>query len=62
MKLWDKVIIAKGRLKREVGIIIGTTNLNMEHRLIVRREKGRAGHKIMGFREDELKLRRNTNE
>lgn len=53
MKIWDKVTISKGRLKGEVVTIVGTTNLNMDHRIIVRRTKGR--DKIMGFRPDELK-------
>ena len=52
MKIGGKITISKGRLKEESGTIIGSTDLNMEHRLIVRRERGR--DKIMGFREDEL--------
>lgn len=53
MKIWDKVTILKGRLKSEIVTIIGTTDLNMEHRIIVRRTKGR--NKIMGFRPVDLK-------
>lgn len=53
MKTGDKVTISKGRLKGEIVIIIGTTDLNMEHRIIARRAKGR--NKIIGFKPDELK-------
>ncbi len=53
MQIGSKVIITKGRLREQEGIVIGTTDLNMYHRIIVRRKKGR--NKIMGFRSDELK-------
>lgn len=53
MKIGNKLTISKGRLKGEIVTMIGTTDLNMEHRIIVRRTKGR--DKIMGFRPDELK-------
>lgn len=52
IKIRDKKTISKGRLKGEIVTIIGTTDLNMEHRIIVRRVKGK--DKIMGFRPDEL--------
>jgi len=54
MKVGDKVTITKGWLKSEEVTILGTTDLNMDHRLIVRRKKGR--NKIMGFHLDELEL------
>lgn len=53
MRVGDKIIISKGRLKGQKGTVIGTTNLNMEHKIIVRRLEGR--NKIMGFRTDELR-------
>ncbi len=53
MQIGGKITISKGRLKGQEGIVIGTTNLNMYHRIIVRRKKGR--NKIMGFRPDELR-------
>ena len=55
MKIGNKVIIAKGRLRGEIATIIGTTDLNMEHRLIVRRHNPRARDKIMGFNQADLK-------
>ena len=55
MKIGNKVIIAKGRLRGEMATIIGTTDLNMEHRLIVRRHNPRARDKIMGFNQADLK-------
>lgn len=54
MKIGAKIVITKGRLKGERGIVIGTSDLNMEHKIVIRREKGR--NKIMGFRRDELEL------
>ena len=58
-QLWDKVRVSKGRLKGETGTLIGETNLNMDHRLIVRRDnpRARAGYKTMGFHKDELCLK-----
>ena len=53
MEIFDKIIISKGRLKGQKGVIIGTTDLNMSHKFIVRRKKGR--DKIMGFKQDELR-------
>lgn len=53
MKIGEKITISKGRLKGEKVTVIGTTDLNMEHKIIVHRTKGR--DKIMGFRPDELK-------
>ena len=50
----DRVVICKGRLKGETGKVIGESNLNMEHKIIVHREKGRPGHKVMGFARTEL--------
>lgn len=46
-KWGDKVIICQGRLKGEAVTVIGETNLNMYHRIVVRRSKGRV--KIMGI-------------
>ena len=53
----DRVIIIKGRLKGEKGKVIGESNLNMEHKIIVYRENKRAkiGYKAMGFARDELR-------
>jgi len=58
MEIGDKIRISKGRLKGQKGVIIGTTDLNMNHRIIVRRVKGR--NKIMGFRPDDLSKPRNV--
>ena len=49
----DRVVIIKGRLKGEKGEVIGESNLNMEHKTIVHREKGR--DRVMGFARDELR-------
>ena len=57
MELWDKVIISKGRLKGEQGIVIGFSNIGMDYKIIVRRANQRARNKIMGFSEDELTLK-----
>jgi hypothetical protein len=49
-KLWDKAIIRAGRLKGEKVTVIGSTDLNMDHRVIVRREhRRRRRNLIMGF-------------
>lgn len=53
MQTGDKTIISKGQLKGERVTVIGITDLNMEHKIIVRRKKGR--NKIMGFRLNELR-------
>jgi len=53
MKIGAKLTISKGRLKGEIVTVIGTTDLNMEHRIIVSRTKGR--DRILGLRPDELK-------
>lgn len=37
----DHVVITSGRLKGEVVTVVGETNLNMCHRIIVHRGKGR---------------------
>ena len=50
----DRIVICKGRLKGETGKVIGESNLNMEHKIIVHRDKGKAGHKVMGFARNEL--------
>lgn len=55
-KLGDKITITRGRLKGEKGVIIGTTNLNMWFRYIVRRKNKKARDKIMGFTRKELRL------
>ena len=56
MKVGDKIIITKGRLKGEKGAVIGTTNLNMNHRIIVFRHNRKARDKTMGFYRDELRV------
>lgn len=53
MKIGAKLTISKGRLKGEIITVIGTTNLNMDHRIIIRRTKGR--DRILGLSPDELK-------
>ena len=60
MKLWDKIIIIKCRLKGETGFVIGFSDIGMDYKIIVRRSNQRARNKIMGFSEKEL--RRNENE
>ena len=50
----DRIVVCRGRLKGEKGKVIGKSNLNMEHKIIVHRDKGRIGHKIMGFSRIEL--------
>lgn len=50
----DRIVICKGRLKGETGKVIGESNLNMEHKIIVHRDKGRAGHRVLGFARKEL--------
>ena len=52
-KYGDKVTIIKGRMKGEVAKVIGESNLNMEHIIILCREKGRK--RVMGFESDYLK-------
>ena len=37
-KVWDKVVVVKGRLKGETGVVIGFSDLNMEHIVIVARD------------------------
>lgn len=56
MKTRDKVAIISGRLKGETGTVIGTSDLNMEHTIIVYRDNQQARRPVMGFREDELAL------
>ncbi len=56
LKVWDEVRIIKGGLKGEAGCVVGTTDLNMDHRIIVHRRNPRARDKIMGFYRDELVL------
>lgn len=59
LKIGDKIIISKGRLKGERGRVEGTTNLNMDYRLIVRRDNKKARDKCLAFRPHELrKLRK----
>lgn len=48
-KVGDKVTIIAGRLKGETGVVIGETNLNMEYRIIVRRDNPRARDGVLGF-------------
>ena len=55
--LWDRVVVIKGRLKGETGTVIGETSLNMDHRVIVRRDNPRARDKNMGFYRSELALK-----
>ena len=50
----DKIVICKGRLKGETGKVIGESNLNMDHKIIVHRDKGRVGYRVMGFAHNEL--------
>lgn len=47
VKINDKMVICKGRLKGEVVTVIGESNLNMEQVIIVSRTKGRK--RTMGF-------------
>ena len=54
----DRVVICKGRLKGETGKVIGKSNLNMEHKIIVHRDKGRPGRRVMGFACEELAKRK----
>lgn len=54
MEIYDKVVIVAGRLKGETGTVIGYSDLNMEHKIIVRRDNQRARNPSMGFRQDEL--------
>ncbi len=56
MKVRDKVKITKGRLKGEICTVIGTTDLNMDHRIIVSRHNPLARDTIMGFGEYKLAL------
>ena len=46
-KYGDKVKIIKGRMKGETAKVIGESNLNMEHIVIVWRNQGRK--RTMGF-------------
>ena len=50
----DRVVIIKGRLKGEKGRVIGESNLNMEHKIIVFRDNKRARNSVMGFARTEL--------
>ncbi len=50
----DRVVIIKGRLKGEKGKVIGESNLNMEHVIIVSRENKKARNPVMGFAPDRL--------
>lgn len=50
----DRIVICKGRLRGETGKVIGESNLNMAHKIIVYRDKGKTGHKVMGFAPKEL--------
>ena len=54
MKPFDKVSIIKGRLTGETGMVIGTSDLNYDHVIIVRRDNPRARNTIMGFKRHEL--------
>lgn len=56
MKTGDKVVIISGRLKGETGIVVGTSDLNMEHTIIVRRANQRARNSNMGFSKEKLAL------
>ncbi len=49
MKVGTKVEIIKDRLKGEKGTVVGTSDLNMEHKIIVSRENPKARDPIMGF-------------
>ncbi len=53
-KMFDKVVICKGRLKGETGVIIGTSNLNMRFVIIVRRDNKKARDVTMGFKPCDL--------
>ena len=54
MKINDKVVIISGRLKGETGTVIGFSNLNMEHKIIVSRKNKKARMPVMGFSVNEL--------
>ena len=54
-KVWDKVIFVKGRLKGETATVIGFSDLNMEHVVIVQRDNPRARSTQYGARQNELK-------
>lgn len=56
MRVHDKVVIVSGRLKGETGWVIGFSNLNMEHKIIVHRDNQRARDPVMGFARNELAL------
>ena len=51
-KFGQKVTVCRGRFKGETVMMIGETNLNMDHRIICRREKGR--DKMVGIYPDNL--------
>lgn len=51
-KVGNKAIIRNGRLKGEKVTVVGESNLNMEHRIIIYREKGR--NRTMGFHPSRL--------
>jgi len=55
MKLGDKVLIIKGRLKGETGTVIGWTDLNMDHMTIVCRHNKRARDKTIGFYKNQMR-------
>jgi ribosomal protein L24 len=57
MKVHDRVVIIFGRLKGETGWVIGFSDLNMEHKIIVHRDNQRAREPVMGFNKDELTLK-----
>lgn len=57
MKIHDKVVITSGRLKGETGWVIGFSNLNMEHKIIVHRDNQRARDPVMGFTRKELAMK-----
>jgi len=48
------VIINKGRLRGEEGKMVGETNLNMDHRILVYRYNPRARNKVMKKKKKEL--------
>lgn len=56
MKVNDKVVIISSRLKGEMGVIVGFSDLNMEHIIIVSRDNQRARNPLIGFAKNELAL------
>ena len=59
-KVRDKVVVTKGRLKGETGTVIGFSDLNMEHVVIVRRDNQRARNNSLGFSANELRIEKET--